>query len=66
MYVHIIVYVYVYMHMSVFIFLTKKRSLEHVPSMMCTVPSVWPSTMVESSILYKSVDMTDHTAEETA
>ena len=40
MYVYIIVYVFVYVHMSVFKFLTKKRSLEHVPSMMCTVPSL--------------------------
>ena len=28
----------------------KKSSLQHVPSMMCTVPSPWPSTMVESSL----------------
>ena len=41
------------------------RSQEHVPSMMCTVPSLWPSTMVERSILDKRVDMTNHTAGKT-
>ena len=38
-YVYMYVYVYVYVYMSVFILLTEKRSLEHVPSMMCAVPS---------------------------
>ena len=32
-------------------FSRKKRSLEHVGSMMCTVRSRWPSTMVECSHL---------------
>ena len=40
----------------------KKRSLVHVPSMICTVPSLRPSTMVECSILDANADMTNHTA----
>ena len=69
---HMYMYLYVYMYMSVFMYMSvsffahfsrKKRSLEHVPSMMCTVPSLWPSTMVERSIFDTSADMTNHARE---
>ena len=62
---------YTHMYMSVFMYMSvsfllishaKKHSLEHVPSMMCTVANFWPSTMVECSILDTSADMTNHTA----
>ena len=66
-YAHMYMYLYVYMyiwcsctcrcHFSHFS--RKKRSLEHVPSMMCTVPSLGPSTMVECSIPDTSADMTN-------
>ena len=38
-------YMYVDIFMSVFIFL-KKNSLEHVISMMCTVPSLWNQKII--------------------
>ena len=51
------VYVHVGAHIS-----QEEHVPEHVPSMMCTVPSLWPSTMVECSILDTSADMTNRTA----
>ena len=47
---------HIHMYMSVFPFLlilTKKRSLDHVRSLMCAIPSLRPSTMVERSFLEK-------------
>ena len=38
------------------------QAWEHVPSMMCTVPGISPSKMVEFVRLDKSVDMTNRTA----
>ena len=60
-------YTHMYMSMSHILFISheKKNGLEHVPSMMFTVPSFWPSTMVERSILDTSADMTNHTAGKT-
>ena len=59
--VHDCVCVCVHVHVGVHIS-QEEHIPEHVPSIMCTVPSLWPPTMVECSILDTSADMTNRTA----